>query len=441
MYIKEVAASLYPWDLHDEGVDNIMENLQTHANVNSVYLVGIMHNEKRPLRELYYPHNPNRKFYIPEDSRVYYNMDLENFKNTPLKPMFSNVEWLKDTDWLDKLTQGARKHGLKVGSEISHTTFDSKVMLEKFPHLLQRNVKGELVGGIGPKGQLPCPNSDDVREYIKNLFYDTCKNHDIDFIQSCMVLFKEGKHLDNHNTSNESELSILLGTATGGCFCDHCKEKAIQKGYDWDTIVHDLDKLYDLQTEDDFTNMMEKKLLEKGNLTATGFLLENPSLHQWLKFRQESITSLFKDIYEAIKSANDKVEFRYNTYLKYPETAGLSFSEVRNYVDSIRESDYCETIGTLDALKAKEEKCMKIRKGIGYEKDLIASIDVRPNRQGGSNEDIVKESTRALTDYGIDGISLGHYDEATFGRLKAIKQGMEEGEIEIQTPSEELVNP
>jgi len=109
MYIKEVAASLYAWDLHDEGTDQCIDNLIEHANVNSVYLVGIMHKEKRPLRELYYPHNSKRKFYIPEDSRVYYPMDENNFKNTPLKPIYSSVEWLKDVDWLDELIKSARK--------------------------------------------------------------------------------------------------------------------------------------------------------------------------------------------------------------------------------------------------------------------------------------------------------------------------------------------
>jgi len=429
MYIKEVAASLYPWDLHDEGTEQILSNVTEYSNVNSVYLVGIMHKEKRPLRELYYPHNPKRKFYIPEDSRVYYRMDENSFQNTPLKPIYSAVEWLKNKDWLDELIQAARRNRLKVGSEISHTVFDSSIALRDFPYLLQKNVKGELVGGIGPKGQLPCPNHPHAREYVKALFYDTSKNHDIDFIQSCLVLFKEGIKRENHAKSDEKELDILLGTVTGGCFCESCRAKALDMGYDWDSITHDLNLLYDLVTRNELKDAKELRMLLESNLTSAGFLLENPSLQQWLEFRQKSITQFFKEIYEAIKSANPKVEFRYNTYLKYPETAGLSFSSVKPYIDSIRESDYCETQGSANHLIAKREKVLKIRRGIGYEKDLIAAIDVRPNKYGGSNEDIVYQSVKNLADLGVDGISLGHYDEATFGRLKAVKQGMIDGEI------------
>jgi hypothetical protein len=70
MALDEIAASLYPWDLADETVQRCLDNLQTHADVNSAYLVGVMHKEKRPLHARFYPHNPVRKYYTPEDSRV-----------------------------------------------------------------------------------------------------------------------------------------------------------------------------------------------------------------------------------------------------------------------------------------------------------------------------------------------------------------------------------
>ncbi|UQZ86154.1 hypothetical protein SK3146_05446 [Paenibacillus konkukensis] len=430
MYIKEIAASLYPWDLHDEGADACVGNLMEHADVNSVYLVGIMHKEKRPLRGLYYPHNPKRKFYLPEDSRVYYRMDENNFRNTPLKPIYSSVEWLKGTDWLDTLIESARKNGLKAGCEISHTIFDAKVAMSEFPYTMQRNVKGEIVGNIG---KLLCPNNDHVREYILALFYDTAKNHDIDFIQSCLILFHEGARtkVPNDGASTDHELDLLIGSLEGGCFCDSCKAKAQQMGYDWEKITADLSRLYDMAKQAELGDLMEKKLLDAGNLTAAGFLLENPSLYQWLEFRQKSITSLFQGIYARVKEANPKVEFRYNTYLKYPEMAGLSFSAIKDYIDSVRESDYAERLGDIAQLRAKREKLMKIRRGIGYEKDLIAAVDVRPTDKGESNEQVLRTSVNLLSNYGIDGISLGHYDEATFSRLKAVKDGMADGEIQL----------
>jgi hypothetical protein len=39
----EISASLYAWDLHDEGIERILDNLQEMAILNSVYLIVLMH--------------------------------------------------------------------------------------------------------------------------------------------------------------------------------------------------------------------------------------------------------------------------------------------------------------------------------------------------------------------------------------------------------------
>ena len=65
----EVSASLYAWDLHDEGIERILDNLQEMAAVNSVYLVALMHYERRPLTSPRFPHNPARTMWQAEDSR------------------------------------------------------------------------------------------------------------------------------------------------------------------------------------------------------------------------------------------------------------------------------------------------------------------------------------------------------------------------------------
>lgn len=66
MFISEISASLYPWDLADEGIERILDNLQAMTSCNSVYLIALMHQEKRPLTDLFYPHNPVRKTYAPK---------------------------------------------------------------------------------------------------------------------------------------------------------------------------------------------------------------------------------------------------------------------------------------------------------------------------------------------------------------------------------------
>src|SRR6185437_3082512 len=107
MALSEIAASLYAWDLADETVERCLDNLEGLAHVNSAYLVGLMHKEKRPLHARFYPHNPVRKYYSPEDSRAYWTPDPARYRGR-IKPLTSSRDFLAGTDWLDHLTGAAR---------------------------------------------------------------------------------------------------------------------------------------------------------------------------------------------------------------------------------------------------------------------------------------------------------------------------------------------
>lgn len=428
MIIKEIAASLYPWDLADEGIDRIVDKLVEHSGVNSIYLVGVMHYEKRPLTSLFYTQNPVRKWYAPEDSRVYYNMDLNNFEKTKLKPQFSERDFLKNTDWLDVLTECARRRGLKTGAEISHTFYDTEKAMRETPDVLQKDIHGK------PLGNHFCCNNPDVKEYMRAIFYDTVKNHDIDFIQTCMMLFHAGTPVKTPwfmKDDADPKFAALLGVATGGCFCEHCREKAVKMGYDWERVMSDMTELERIVTASPYTNndvCMELQCLMGSNLTEAGLLMEYPGLYQFLEFRVKSITELMKEIYGGIKEAKPNVEFRYNNYMRFPELAGLDYRFAAPYLDSVRDSDYTEQREVVDDFEYKRNTLLKIRRGIGYDKPLLAAFAVRPN----ATEEILHRSIQALSTVGVDGFSLGHYDGSTNKLLRAVKDAMEMYDIQLE---------
>lgn len=433
MLIKEVAASLYPWDLADEGIENITDNLVNHSNVNCLYLVGVMHFEKRPLTSLFYTHNEKRKYYLPENSRVYYKLDMDSFKNTKLKPRFSERDFLKDTDWLDVLTKEARKRGMKAGIELSHTIFDTNIAYSEYPEILQRNINGDIIQGT--QGLL-CPNHPDVHEYQRAMFYDTVKNHDVDLVQTCLLTFASGNtakapwFYDQWMDINNPYLGALIGLANGGCFCEKCKEKAIKLGYNWDLILRDMHKLYKVANATAYKfqdELMENNLTLGSNLTESMLLIEYPGLLQFLKFRIDSVTELFKDIYESVHEAKPLIDFRYNNHVRYPELNGISFKDIAPFVDSIRESDYSEQYGAPDNFVFKRNTLLKIRRGIGFDKGVISALAVRPN----ATPELIRESIKILATCGLDGLSLGHYDCAHIEHLDAVVQGMEEANITV----------
>lgn len=427
MIIQEIAASLYPWDIADEGIDPIVDKLQKHANVNSIYLVGVMHYEKRPLTSLFYTQNPKRKWYDPEDSRVYYKLNEDSFSNTCLKPLYSERDFLKNVDWLDNLIACARRRGLKAGVEISHTFYDAEKALTEHPDVLQKNIHGQ------PFRNHFCCNNPDVREYMIQLFCDTVRNHNVDFIQTCMMLFHEGTPVNTPwfmKDAGNPNLAALLGVTTGGCFCEHCRKKALSMGYDWDQIVAQLQKLERIATATPYHNndvCMDLQMLMGSNLTESGLLLEYPALGEFLKFRAQCVTELMREIYVGLKKVNPKVDFRYNNYLTRPELAGLDFHAVAPYLDSVRDSDYTEQRPICDDFQYKRGTLLKIRRGIGMEKPLIAAFACRPN----ATVDILHQSIQVLSTMGIDGFSLGHYDGSTNQLLQAVRDAMEENDIHL----------
>lgn len=433
MLIKEVASSLYAWDLADEGIERIADHLQEKSNVNCMYLVGVMHYEKRPLTSLFYTHNPKRKFYLPENSRAYYRLDMDSFKNTKLKPRFSERDFLKNTDWLDVLMKEGRKRNMKVGVELSHTLFDTNIAREEYPEMLQKDVYGNIINGM--QGML-CPNNPDVHEFQRAMFYDTVKNHDVDLIQTCLLTFSSGTKAkapwfyDTWMDPENPPIGDLLGLSTGGCFCEHCQRKAGEWGYDWEMIVRDMKKLNQMSQATPYkyqTELMENYLTLGSNLTDSMLFIEYPGLFEFIKFRIQSITELFKDIYESVHSAKKDIDVRYNNHVRFPEYTGISFKHIAPYVDSIRDSDYSEQFGAPDDFLFKRNTLLKVRRGIGFDKDLIAALAVRPN----ASPEIIEKSLKILAELGVDGLSLGHYDCAHMEHLEAIRSGMEKANITL----------
>ena len=186
MYFKEVVASLYAWDLLDEGVDQALDVLQVETGTNSTYLVALMHDEKRPLTDFYYPHNPRRKVFWTEDSRAYWTPREESYADSRIKPRRSDSPELRDHDWLATLVEASRKRGMGVGAELSHTWIDKERTRSELLDCVQRDIHGRPFDG-----QI-CFNHPDVRAYAKALYIDLASHYDIDYVMTCVRGFNPG---------------------------------------------------------------------------------------------------------------------------------------------------------------------------------------------------------------------------------------------------------
>lgn len=372
----EVSASLYAWDLHDEGIDKILDNLQGMAAVNSVYLIGLMHYEKRPLTSPAFPHNPVRKTWQAEDSRVYWLPEMKRYGR--IKPRLSGYDWLNHTDWLAQLVQAVRKRGLKTGVELSHTVLDGERAKSEFIDCVQRDINGQP-RTIWGRAYPICLNNADARQYVLNLFSELAARYDVDYLQTCTFPFMAG------------------GVEKGGCFCDSCITAAGEDAFD----------------------LAKAKRALKQDPTA------QPALEQWQSFRRRSVARYYRLMHDGIHAIRHQADLRFNDNFPNAADWGLDLTLLKPHLDSVRVCDYTEQRGDAALMKNKRQWLTRERQALGKDFPIVSAVAVRPK----ATPELIREGVRIAVECGMNGITLGHYDGAEFPMLRAIREGMVEAKV------------
>ncbi|UCF85247.1 MAG: family 10 glycosylhydrolase [Desulfobacteraceae bacterium] len=381
----EVETQLRPWTIYDEGMSTILDNVQSMAGVNSIYLIVVMHQEHRPFHAPEFPHNPVRDSFKAEDSRVSFFPDMKRYGR--IKPLLSDYDWIRDTDWLALVVDSCRARGLRVGAEVSHFPIP-KQLVRANPDWQQKKINGEPWSAIRF-----CPNHPDTREYVIALFGDIVANYDVDYIQTCQYLFND-KDIDEGGT----------------CFCRHCIDEAKETGFDLEAAIPILKKNKNAQPERD----------------------------KWLAFRRNSTTKLYREISGKIKQENPKCHLRLNDVFVWSGRDALSFGldlkAVAPYLGSIVNQDHQEQKGKSNETFDLRKRWLETnRNSIGPDKPLICSIAPRMDAFPG----LVKAGIKVALEHPakVNGLAMKHYDGASFSLMRAFRQGMIEAGVQGLVPT------
>ena len=379
----EVGTQLRPWTILDEGWDTIFENMKM-AGVNNVYLVTIMHQERRPFGGVkQFPHNPGRAEFTAEDSTISFFPDMARYAK--IKPALSQYDWIRARNWLQELIDQCRARRLAVGAEISHYPVP-KQWLAANPQWCQRHIDGK------PNTSRFCPNQPDIRHYVLALYADLAANYDLDYIQTCQYLF--------------------YGS---GCYCTNCQREARKAGIDVDRVLAALRQ--DEQAEPHYT--------------------------QWTDWQRTESTRFYRDISEVIAKVkkNPKCHLRLNDVYTWGGTAnrdtwkqGLDLKSIGAYLGSYVNQDHQEQRGRKNEDFALRKAWLQLSRGyIGPDKPLVTSIAARMN----AKPELVKRGIKVALESPaqINGVALKHYDGASYGLLRAFKQGLIEAGVQGMTPT------
>ena len=418
MIFREVSARLFPWDFVDEEPDDILDALERDTLTNSFYPVILMHDEKRPLSEFYYPHNPRRKVYWTEDSRAYWHFDPSYYEDSRIKPLKSENPELGDTDWVQFSIDLARRRGMKVGVELSHTWVDKKRLKSEFSDCLQRDIYGNAF----PVSI--CVNNPDTRAFACALFTELATRYELDFIQTCFLGFAGAPSYRKRLT----EVERLVQLPRGACFCDHCGKAAEGQGLNWNAIVDRLRWMADAHDSYNHKQAFELSLLLNSTVTASQLFVEMEELYAWFKFRTESYTRFWQEIHTAAHAARPDIDIRFNDCWVYPEMLGFDLRAMAPYFDSIRGADYLEQDGDPALMDVKRGFYHAIRRAVGLEKHFLTALSQRVR----ATPDLIKETIRISAKCGADGTTIANYDTATPELMRAVREGFDEVGIVVR---------
>jgi len=380
----EVGTQIRAWTIQDEGMDYILDNMQSMAGINSLYMVVVMHQEHRPFQAPEFPHNPKRDTWQAEDSRVTFFPEMSRYGR--IKPLPSDHAWIRDKDWLALMVKAARARGLSVGAEVSHFPIPKQLIREN-PDWQQKKIDGQSWSTVRF-----CPNHPDVRAYLIALFGDLAANYDLDYIQTCQYLFND-KDIDDGGT----------------CFCQHCQAAAKRSGFDLASAIPILKQDKDAQ----------------------------PQRNKWLAFRRDASTKLYRQLSETIKAENPGCHLRLNDVFSWrtgqASDYGLDIRAAGPFLGSIVNQDHTEQLGRKNEDFALRKRWLTAnRRLFGLDKPLISGVAPRM----GASAELVKAGIKVALEHParINGVALKHYDGASFSLLRAFKQGLIEAGVQGLTP-------
>lgn len=379
----EVGTQIRAWTIKDEGMDYILDNMQSMAGINNLYMVVVMHKEHRPFQAPEFPHNPARDSWDAEDSRVTFFPEMQRYGK--IKPLLSDVQWIRETDWLRLMIESCRARGLSAGAEVSHYPIPKKLVREN-PDWQQKKINGEPWST-----SRFCPNNPDTREYVIALYGDIAANYDVDYIQTCQLVF--------------NNLDIDEG---GTCFCRHCIAAAKKAGFDLEAAIPILRENKNAQPERD----------------------------KWLEFRRNSTTEFYRLIAEKIKAENPKCHLRFNDTLTWGGRAsdfGMDIKAVAPCLGSLVNQDHQEQLGRKNETFEKRKKWLATNRTlIGPDMHYVCGIAPRM----AASPELVKAGIKVALEHParVNGLALKHYDGASFSLLRAFKQGMIDAGVQGLSP-------
>lgn len=289
----------YPWDVRDEGINNVNNRLQS-MGIDEVALATNYHSVNA-----FSPHNPRNKMHFAHASS-YFRPDnrYEELEPTPYEAM--------EGDWVADIASGLSNMTLTSWTVGCH---NSRIGMACPEMTIESPYGDDLVFGL-------CPSNPAVQSYLIALVGDLTERGQFDRIELETFDYFYGTGFGWHHQKIHARLGTLGEFLLGLCFCDHCRMNAANAGVDVESAreiaVTTLDSIISNRVPHDL-------VLER-------WLRANPVLADYIRVREDTLVDLYSDL----ASATGDTPLGY--YVGMPEAgqewlAGANLDRLAPHVD------------------------------------------------------------------------------------------------------------
>ena len=297
---KFVGIQISPISFIDEGVATVLDTLQNRVGVNVLMVGTVSWLGLKAGRSISHEIDGWPDHGVPEPLTMkggaYIHPHPEYYGNTAIKDFRAKDKEVDGIDVLEMIIPEAKSRGMKVMPELMEPVFKyaghgsvNNVDIPNLPQCLEV----DLFGRIGAE---PCTNNPDYRRWWHSLIEDQCRSYDIDGIMWC--------------NERRSPLDQLIVGQAPGCFCEHCRRQAMERGIDVEAARKAFYEVYDYfqraRADDAF--------VDGAFIEFWRVLLRNPEILIWERFWLERNKDLDRELYGIVKWCNPDLEFGLNVW-------------------------------------------------------------------------------------------------------------------------------
>ncbi len=211
----------YPWDLVDEGIDDVLDRLRGEAGVTGISIATHCHGVDQ-LR----PHAGVSPHRFRSRGGAQFQPDADAYLATRFRPVVA--EWLRKSDPWTAISEACAKRDLSLRAW--HVCMHGSATVDRYPAGAVKDVFGE------PNPSWLCPANLDVRELLRAMVADLSGRFPFEAIELEQVGFPGGYPPRAHPMAGFScgRSGDWLRTL---CFCESCRQLAGRDGVDVDAAA------------------------------------------------------------------------------------------------------------------------------------------------------------------------------------------------------------